>query len=871
MKKLSSHEIRERFLKFFEDKDHLRIGGSSLIPKGDPTLLFINSGMAPLKRYFLGKAQPPKPRLANVQPCIRTKDIDDVGDRHHLTLFEMLGSWSIGDYYKEGAVSLAYELLVDRLGFDKNRLWVTVYGGDPKQNLPPDEESAKYWEKAGIARDHILSLGQDNFWGPAGETGPCGPCTEVFFDCGEKFGPAYKHGDEWVTTGRYIEIWNAGVFMQYNKLGPGKFEPLPLKSVDTGSGLERMAMVMNDVESAYETDLLSSVLKAAQERFAGPGMGIREFRILADHVKASTFILSEGVFPSNEGQGYIPRRLIRKCIALAVKAKAKTDLIPLVEETIRTMGPYYDHLGKNRDATIQKFQTEVREFEPIIRKGIELLDVETVRLSKGATLPAKLTFDLVTSHGVPLEIVRAHAADRGLKIDDQGYEKHFEEHQEISRQGRKSVGASGAAPKLELAAKGASTTDFRGYEEMSSEGKIVRLTVGENAPETVAGGGTEFLLVTDRTPFYGESGGQVGDVGTAKTETGEAQILDTQKADDVHVHLAKLVKGTIKAGQKVRLDVDKERRLLIRRNHTATHLLHSALRAVLGPHVQQKGSMVDVERTRFDFQHPQALTPEEIEKVEAWVNAAIWRASPRDARVMSYDQGIETGAIALFGENYGDQVRVLKFGNDSTEFCGGTHVENTAEIGMFVVTSEGSVAKGVRRIEGVTGQNALNQFNERRRLVRELGLALGVPPAQIVERVAQLKKAGGGKKAEAAPTGSLRDEKTIDLGGGLTLFMGRLDASGDAMKDLAEQKLNQKAGQVVLLAGGDGESARVVVMADVKAAPKANSGKIIGELLKHVDGRGGGKPNYAQGGGKNVAGLGALFQAAPETVKSLLS
>lgn len=868
MKALSSREIREIFIRYFEKKNHLQIPPSPLVPKNDPTLLFINSGMAPLKKYFLGKATPPAPMLCNFQPCIRTKDIDDVGDRHHLTLFEMLGSWSIGDYYKQGAVELAFELLVDHFGFDVNRLYVTVYNGDPKKGLAPDDESAGFWEKVGIAKDHIIALGEDNFWGPAGDTGPCGPCTEVFYDTGEEFGEKYVPGKEFDTTKRYIEIWNAGVFMQYNKTKDGKYEPLPLKSVDTGSGLERMAMVMNGLGSAYETDLLKPIMDFISGA-VGNSIDISGKRIITDHIKASTFILSEGVLPSNEGAGYVPRRLIRKIVTLATNSGKKLDYNPMIESVIQSLKEYYPHLETQKKLIMNNFNQEVKDFEPVIQNGLKLLEKEMSQ-AKNKTLSGKTLFELSTTHGVPVEIVKEEVRKKGLKIDLSDYEKRFEEHQKISRQGtgRGNVQVGKDDLSRTLCAKDVQKTTFTGYEKFSDTGKILNLACnGEKVKEVKEG--DEFFIAFDQTCFYAESGGQVGDTGTIKAQ-GEALVLDTQKVVDVFVLKAKMLKGSLKLGDKCEQIVDSNRRIQIRRNHSATHLMHTALRTLLGDHVQQKGSHVDEQRLRFDFQHPKSLTSDEIRKIENFVNELIRKGSKNNTQVMKYDDAIETGALAFFGDTYGEKVRVVQFGKESVEFCGGIHVENTGEIGLFTITSESSVAKGVRRIEAITSQNALEYLQDLKEQSKRISEALGAPQNEIIDRIALLKKKASGKdKAVTQVVGTAKDITEFKLKNHL-FVTARLDADGKAMKETAENILNQHKASAVLLFGIFEDMARVVVVSDKKASKEVPAQKIIQPFLDKVEGRGGGKPIYAQGGGKNVAVLPELLKNATQYIESAL-
>jgi len=619
MKKLSSYEIREKFLEFFQEMDHLKISSSSIIPKNDNTLLFINSGMAPLKRYFLGQETPPKPRLCNVQPCIRTKDIDDVGDRHHLTIFEMLGSWSIGDYYKEKAVALAYDLLVNRLGFDSNRLYASVYRGNPKLNLPADEVSAKAWEKAGIKKEHIVRLGEDNFWGPAGDSGPCGPCTEVFYDTGEQFGPAYLPGGEFDTTKRYIEIWNAGVFMEFNKSKEGEFTSLPLKSVDTGAGLERLAMIINGHESVYETDLLAPILKIVQERY---GVEIRKARMITDHMRAAVFILAEGVNCSNEGQGYIPRRLIRKVVSALVSSKVSDlNLGPVVDKIIEILSPVYLHLKNKLDLVKYNIGQEVKDFYPVITNGLERIEKEVGQLAGKKFFSGKVVCDLMTTHGLPFDVIQSDLKYRDIEINMDEFDHAYEEHKKISRvikRGDSNLGGS----SLDNLLKDLPPTDFAGYEQDQLKGKITQIIV-DGAFVSTVGPETPAIIITDKTSFYGESGGQVGDCGVISSNGAQFLVEDTGKERNIYLHYGKMKAGKMSVGHSCELAVDVKNRNAIKRNHSATHLLHAALHKVVGIHALQKGSHVTADRLRFDFSNNTQVSYEQLKEIERQVNGLI--------------------------------------------------------------------------------------------------------------------------------------------------------------------------------------------------------------------------------------------------------
>ncbi|RME14475.1 MAG: alanine--tRNA ligase [Bdellovibrio sp.] len=846
MKKLNSFEIKETFISFFENKDHLRIKSSSLIPVNDPTLLFVNSGMAPLKPFFLGKEKPPHPRLCNVQPCIRTIDIEDVGDRHHLTLFEMMGSWSIGDYYKEKAIELAFDLLVNGFGFPKEKLFVTVYEGNDKLGLKPDLESASAWEKVGIPRDHIVMLGEDNFWGPAGETGPCGPCTEVFFDTGEAFGPTYKAGEvEFDTKGRYIEIWNAGVFMELNKTKEGRFEPLSMKSVDTGSGVERMAMVLNSVQSVYETDILSQIYQSVMDLYKG--LSVRRARILTDHLRAVTFILAEKVIPGNEGQGYVPRRLLRKCAAHVLSVGEKhVDFSPLIEEVIQLHSDWYKHLKREKDFILEQVRQELNEFVPVIERGLSLVDKELQSL-KGPTFPGQKAFELVSTYGVPLDILKSHLQERGVALDEDTYKKEYEHHRNISRV----LGSKGdqTMERLEKETEDLSPTSFVGYETLETHSKVIRILDDHKQRIKDLGSEKKGWIFLDQTPFYAESGGQKADVGEVLWSGGKAQITDCIKVGGgVFAHRITVLEGTLSEGQEVFLKVQGFRRKALARNHSATHLLHAALRALLGGQVVQKGSLVNADRLRFDFSYAQSLTVEQIEAIENWVNEKILENVPQETVETEYEKALSMGAIALFGEKYGDQVRVVRFGDSSVELCGGTHVKATGDIGAFIIISESSVAKGIRRIEAVTGKEAIRYIQEKRRILRALSQELSSSEAALVESVKNLKKKSKETKKESIKDVVFLKEKVVSIHKG-RLFLGVSEVTDKLLKQKGDSLLASKKFDFVCLFGQSDKGLKVFVWSSQKEVPAKD---LLQKVLGVIGGRGGGKEKFAQGGGGDV-------------------
>lgn len=864
MKKMNSREIREKFLDYFEKNDHLKISHASIIPHNDPTLLFINSGMAPLKNYFLGRETPPSPRLANFQPCIRTKDIDDVGDRHHLTIFEMMGSWSIGDYYKEKACKLAYDLLVHELGFPAERLYFSVYGGNDKIGIKPDHESVEAWKKCGVPADHIVMLGDDNFWGPAGDSGPCGPCTEVFFDCGDQYGPKYTPGGHFDDVSRYIEIWNAGVFMELNKNKDGTFEPLPLKSVDTGSGLERLAMVMNGCDSVYDTDLLNPLVQLSKDLIKSDD--VRTTRMLADHMRATVAILSEGVLPSNEGQGYIPRRLIRKCVAACISRGVENiDFTKHVDKTIEILGDYYPQMKAARDAVVYNLSQEVSEFVPTVKSGLAMINEELSKNSKSKDLfPGKFAFDLVTTHGLPLEVIKAELSAKNIKFDEAGYEACYEEHRKTSRVISRKGSTTEDQAKIEEAFLSEENTDFTGYDSLNGSSVVVKVFTGE---DTV-------YFSTKETPFYGESGGQSGDIGTAKTANASLEILDTMKIKGTHVHVARVLSGAIKAGDKIELHVDVKNRKATMRNHSATHLLHSALHKVIGTLAIQKGSSVSADRLRFDFQNPSAVTKEQLEQIEALVNSWIMENENKTTDICGYEEAISKGAMALFGEKYDSKVRVISFGDESVELCGGTHVSATGDIGLFLITTETSVAKGIRRIEAVTGENAIALMQERMKYLREASDELKTRPEEVVQKIKdlrvemknQLKQA----KENAGNKSQLSKEFKFEVSG-VKILAGLVDGESFDLKPMGDDLINRGEYKLVCLFGADDKSIKAAVWSNDDINKKLKAGDALGTILKVINGKGGGKPQFAQGGSPEVENLPKLASYLENDFKDWVS
>lgn len=872
VKHFTSKEIREVFLNFFKKHDHQIIKGSSIIPKNDPTLLFINSGMAPLKKYFLGAETPAYPRLTNVQPCIRTNDIEDVGDRHHLTFFEMLGSWSIGDYYKEKAIELAYDLLVNHFKFPPDKLFATIYEGNPALNLGPDEEAIRYWEKVGMPSDHIVPKGEDNFWGPAGDTGPCGPCTEVFFDTGDSFGQPYVPGGFFDDVSRYIEIWNAGVFMELNKDKSGSFSPLPMKSVDTGSGIERMYLALNGTNSLYEVDTIAPVYNVVEEILKSGEISQRERRMVTDHMRTTTILLGEGVVPDKEGRGYIARRLIRKSIASAIRAgQSPFELKNVSEEVITQMSDFYSHLKKNERNIINVLQREIDDFTPVIRSGLQMLDDKIEKL-EGQILDGEFVFDLVTTHGLPFEVISDYTSKKGISIDNSKYQEEYRKHQEISRAGLKGKSsgpeATGQGSLLETTLSGLNKTLFTGYDSSQGTGTVIAL-FKNGLPVNEVAAGEECLVVFDKTTFYAESGGQVGDTGRASKPGATLVINDTQKRNGYFLHKAIVEGGSIIITDKLSLAVDTARRTDITKNHTATHLLHAALRETLGTHVVQKGSLVNNEKLRFDFSHGKPLTDTELKEVESKINHWIWDNYPANIREMNYQEALETGAMALFNENYGDTVRVVQFGDVSTELCGGIHVKATGEIGVLLINQDMSVAKGIRRIEAVTGPVAYRQVTHSRAILHDANVLMASRPENLVQNIEKLKKNASAKAVEPVKTTAaviFQNECSLLTVDGAKVYISRIDQDGSFVQKTADQKLASNEADIVFLASASDGTVKVLVSVSTKFQETYKADLLLRKWLEPFGGKGGGKANLAKGGIKDIAGIDELVVSAASVI-----
>lgn len=874
---MKTSEIRSAFLDYFRSKDHTIVPSSSLVPSSDPTLLFTNSGMVQFKNVFLGSEKPGYVRAADVQRCLRAggkhNDLDAVGytARHH-TFFEMLGNWSFGDYFKHDAISYAWELLTGVFKLPAEKLWVTVYH--------TDDEAFDIWNKqVGVPAERIVRIGDnkgapfasDNFWQMA-DTGPCGPCTEIFYDHGADIaggppGSPDEDGD------RYIEIWNL-VFMQFDRAPDGTLSPLPAPCVDTGMGLERLAAILQHVHSNYEIDLFAHLIRMAGELTGTADLGNKSLRVIADHIRACSFLIVDGVLPSNEGRGYVLRRIIRRALRHGWMLGVRGDFFwKMVQPLVEEMGVAYPELAAKQSFVEDALRTEEQRFGETLEHGMRLFD--DVAGKAGKIIPGVDAFRLYDTYGFPVDLTADIARERGLEVDMAGFEQAMNEQRDRARAAGK-FEAKGQMP-AELASQ-LPPTAFLGYDALHGNGsKVLGIVRAGKQVEQLADG-EEGLLILDRTPFYAESGGQVGDTGTLSAASGRFEVSDTLKMGGVFFGHAGRWRGTqpLHGGDVVDAEVDAARRQAIVLNHSATHLLHAALRKVLGTHVTQKGSLVAPERLRFDFAHHKPLSHDELARVESMVNAEVRRNAAAEIRSMGYDAAIEFGAMALFGEKYGDEVRVLKMGDFSTELCGGTHVGRTGDIGLFKIISEAGVASGVRRIEAVTGAGALDHVADEERRLAEFSQLLSSSGDDAVEKLRQLFDRQ--KKLERELE-SLRSKAagsaTADLAGaatdvdGIKVVAARLEGlDAKSLRDSVDQLKQQLGDCVVLLAGASDGRVSLIAGVHGKALARVKAGDVVAHVARQIDGKGGGRPDMAQGGGTDAAELPAILASLPDWVAS---
>ena len=871
--------IRRKFIEYFVSKGHTHVGGSPRVPANDPTLLFTNAGMVQFKDVFLGIDKRSYVRATTAQRCVRAggkhNDLENVGyTARHLTLFEMLGNFSFGDYFKRDAIHYAWELLTQQYGLPPERLWTTVY--------IDDNEAYDVWTKEiGVPPERCVRIGDnlggkfasDNFWQMA-DTGPCGPCSEIFYDHGPGiFGGPPGSPDE--DGDRYIEIWNL-VFMQFSRDAAGMMTPLPKPCVDTGMGLERLAAVLQHVHSVYEIDLFVDLIKAAARETSTKDVDNPSLKVIADHIRSCVFLIVDGVIPGSEGRGYVLRRIIRRAIRHGYKlGQNKPFFYRLVDDLDRAMGDAYPELSKNKERVAQVLRTEEERFGETIENGIRILDESLAKLAAGGgkVLDGATAFTLYDTFGFPLDLTADVCRERGVTVDEAGFDRAMEGQRERAR------AASQFKAGESLAYTGPKTR-FRGYETLSDEGRVMALYKGGAAVETLIGG-ERGVVVLDKTPFYAESGGQVGDRGEL-TKGGACLTLftveDTQKIQpDVVGHIGDVKTGELKIGDSVAATVDEDARGRTVRNHSATHLMHKALRDVLGPHVQQKGSLVDPERTRFDFAHNAPLTDEQIRRIETLVNAEILANAPTAARVMPIDDARKQGAMMLFGEKYGDEVRVLDIGT-SRELCGGTHVSRTGDIGFFKILSEGGVASGIRRIEATTGRGALQYVQEQEAQLARAAQLLKAPVAELEARIAQLLESAKAtektlaqlKAKSAASMGQDLAENAVDVKGAkvLAATLDGLDAK--ALRETMD-KLKDKLGSAAIVLGSVADG-KVTLIAGVTQdlTAKVRAGELVNHVAQQVGGKGGGRADMAQAGGTNPAALPAALNSVRDWIAERL-
>jgi len=876
---MKTTEIRQKFLQFFQSKGHTIVSSSSLVPGNDPTLLFTNSGMVQFKDVFTGKDSRPYKRATSSQRSVRAggkhNDLENVGytARHH-TFFEMLGNFSFGDYFKRDAIAFAWEMLTGVYGLPKEKLWVTVY--------QEDDEAYAIWEKEiGVPPERIIRIGDnkgaryasDNFWQMA-DTGPCGPCTEIFYDHGAEIwggppGSPEEDGD------RYIEIWNL-VFMQFERDAAGNLTPLPKPCVDTGMGLERIAAVLQHVHSNYEIDLFMALIAAAARETGCKDLSNNSLKVIADHIRACCFLVVDGVIPSNEGRGYVLRRIIRRALRHGYKlGQTKPFFHLMVPDLVKQMGEAYPELANNAARVEQVLRQEEERFGETLENGMKILDAALAALPAAAkdhaqVLDGNTLFTLYDTYGFPVDLTADICRERGVDVDHAGFEVAMDRQRDQARAAGKFKMAEG------LSYSGAQTV-FEGYDHLQRPAKVLALYVGGASVVQVAAG-QEAIVVLDTTPFYAESGGQVGDTGSLAASSAAFEVLDTQKIQPgVFGHHGRLASGVLSVGDAIIATVDAEQRARTVRNHSATHLMHKALREVLGGHVQQRGSLVDSEKTRFDFAHDAPMSEDEIARVEAIVNAEVLRNQAAVAQTMSYDDAVKGGAMALFGEKYGDSVRVLDIGF-SRELCGGTHVARTGDIGLFKVVTEGGVAAGVRRIEAVTGSNALAWVQNLNATMQRAAAALKTQVAELPERIGVLqeqlksveKDLEQARAKLASNAGNALTEAAVEMPAGFKLLV--TEVKGVDPKDLrsmVDQLKDRLKSAVVLLAttSADGKISLVAgVTADLSSKIKA--GDLVGFVAGQLGGKGGGRPDMAMGGGTDVQALPASLTSVKAWVES---
>lgn len=886
MKAYGVNELRRMFLEFFEKKGHLKLNSFSLVPHNDNSLLIINSGMAPLKPYFTGQEIPPSKRVCTCQKCIRTGDIDNVGKTaRHGTFFEMLGNFSFGDYFKEEAIPWAWEFLTETVGIPADRLYPSVY--------VDDNEAYEIWnKKMNIAPERIFKFGkEDNFWEHG--SGPCGPCTEIYFDRGEKYGCGKPTCTVGCDCDRYMEVWNV-VFSQFNNDGKGHYTDLEQKNIDTGMGLERLAVAVQDVDSIFDVDTLlalrNKVCEIAVKKYKENEKNDVSIRVITDHIRSATFMISDGIMPSNEGRGYVLRRIIRRADRhgklLGIDG---AFLVDLAKAVIAGSKDGYPELAEKQDFILSVIEQEEEKFEKTINQGLEILDgIQKDMEANGVkTMSGEDAFKLYDTYGFPIDLTKEILEEKGMDIDEEAFKQAMKVQKDTARNARKTTSYMGADATVYEQIDPAINSEFIGYDKTEAEGKIVALvsvsseedgeesTVSEALTDGMTG-----AVITDVTPFYATKGGQVGDVGVITLGDSVFEVKETiPVAGSKIAHIGKVVKGMFKVGDKVVLKVDGENRMSTCRNHSATHLLQKALREVLGTHVEQSGSYQDAGRTRFDFSHFKAMTPEEIKAVERLVNDKIAESLPVDTKVMSVEDAKKSGAMALFGEKYGDEVRVVGMGEFSKEFCGGTHVKNTGMIGQFKIISESGVAAGIRRIEAITGHNVIKYYENLENSIAEAAKIIKASPDKLVEKAKHLMEEMKALQSEneslknKAAKEALGDvmDKVVEIGGVKVLSVEIPETDGNELRTLGDELKNKLGEGLIFLASAkDGKVNLVAMATDGAVKAGVHAGNLIKTVAPIVGGGGGGRPNMAQAGGKLPDKIGQAVETVKDEVKTQL-
>ena len=874
MNKYGLNEIRELFLKFFETKDHLRLKSASLVPENDKSLLLINSGMAPLKPYFTGQKTPPHKRATTCQKCIRTPDIDRVGktDRHG-TFFEMLGNFSFGDYFKDDAIKWAWEFCTEWLNLPEDKLWITIY--------EDDDEALEIWnKKIGIPKEKIVRMGkEDNFWEIG--LGPCGPCSEIYYDRGEKYGCGNPDCTVGCECDRYIEFWNL-VFTQFDKDEEGNYNKLEHPNIDTGMGLERMAAIMQDAKSIFEVDTLKYILEYICElsnvTYRADAKTDVSIRVITDHIRSVVFMVSDGILPGNEGRGYILRRLLRRAVRHGKLLNIKGHFLDKVaEKVIEVSSGAYPELKERQEYILSIIDIEEKRFEETLEQGLHILENYMEQLDEKGALSGESAFKLYDTYGFPLDLTKDILAENGFTVDEAGFEKEMKLQQERARTAREDAGAEAWKEEIySKLSKDIDATQFVGYGSYETN-SIIKAIIADNKISEKANKGMEVNIILDRTPFYAESGGQLADIGYIKSENFLLEVFDCKKVYDLlYIHKCKVVEGEVALGNTCIAQINKQNRLSTARNHTATHLLHKSLRDTLGNHVEQAGSLVSRDRLRFDFTHFKPLTKEELNEIERKVNEVIWDSKDVVVTETDMDSAKKMGAMALFGEKYGDKVRVIKIGDYSTELCGGTHLENTSQIGMFKIVSEGGIAAGVRRIEAISGIKLYEHLMEKEEVLKEVESLLKVSEQDIAKRIElnvkqikELEKEISRLKNQISGE-SMQDyiAKVKEIGGVkyLTTEISGLDMDG--MRQLGDKLRDKVEKGVITLYSMEEEKAIFLIMADKKAVASGfHAGNKMKEITKIGGGSGGGRPDMAQGGIKDKDKIGEIIVAIPEVSK----